>query len=216
MIKWSFSSLKQFVNCPRQYQEVKVLQNYKVQDTKYTIFGKDVHKAFEDYALGKTELPKLYKKYQSLIDALIMIDGNKYIEHEMALRIDYTPCPFDAPDYWVRGIADLLIVKDDRAYVVDYKTGNDKYADTKQLKLMALMVFNHFTDVKTVKGGLLFVLKNRFIDEYYTRDKMDKYWEDFRPDLMRLEMSFDTDKWLKRPSGLCKFCPVTSCEFNRE
>ena len=216
MIKWSFSSLKQFVNCPRQYQEVKVLQNYKVQDTKYTIFGKDVHKAFEDYALGKTELPKLYKKYQSLIDALIMIDGNKYIEHEMALRIDYTPCPFDAPDYWVRGIADLLIVKDDIAYVVDYKTGNDKYADTKQLKLMALMVFNHFTDVKTVKGGLLFVLKNRFIDEYYTRDKMDKYWEDFRPDLMRLEMSFDTDKWLKRPSGLCKFCPVTSCEFNRE
>ena len=216
MIKWSFSSLKQFVNCPRQYQEVKVLGNYKTQDTKYTIFGKDVHKAFEDYALGTAELPKLYKKYQAIIDALIAIDGNKYIEHEMALRIDYTPCPFDAPDYWVRGIADLLIVKGDQAYIVDYKTGNDKYADTKQLKLMALMVFNHFPAVKTVKAGLLFVLKNRFIDEYYTRDKMDKYWEDFRPDLMRLEMSFDTDKWLKRPSGLCKFCPVSSCEFNRE
>ena len=216
MIKWSFSSLKQFVNCPRQYQEVKVLGNYKIQDTKYTIFGKDVHKAFEDYALGTAELPKLYKKYQAIIDALIAIDGNKYIEHEMALRIDYTPCPFDAPDYWVRGIADLLIVKGDQAYIVDYKTGSDKYADTKQLKLMALMVFNHFPAVKTVKAGLLFVLKNRFIDEYYTRDKMDKYWADFRPDLMRLEMSFDTDKWLKRPSGLCKFCPVSSCEFNRE
>ena len=157
MIKWSFSSLKQFVNCPRQYQEVKVLQNYKVQDTKYTIFGKDVHKAFEDYALGKAELPKLYKKYQSLIDALIMIDGDKYIEHEMALRIDYTPCPFNAPDYWVRGIIDLLVIDGDTAFIVDYKTGSDKYPDSKQLKLMSLFVFTHFPDVRLVKAGLLFL-----------------------------------------------------------
>ena len=216
MVKWSFSSLKQFVNCPKQYHEVKVLNNYKVQDTKYTIFGKDVHKAFEDYALGKAELPKLYKKYKPLVDAVLDIEGDKYIEHQLALRIDYTPCPFDAPDYWVRGIADLLIVKGDQAYVIDYKTGNDKYADTKQLKLMAQMIFFHFPQVKSVKGGLLFVLKNKFVDEYYTRDKIDKYWEDFRPDLMRLEMSIETGKWLKRPSGLCKFCPVSSCEFNQE
>ena len=216
MIKWSFSSLKQFVNCPRQYQEVKVLNNYKIQDTKYTIFGKDVHKAFEEYALGKAELPKLYKKYQPLIDSLLSIDGKKFMEHEMALRIDYTPCPFNAPDYWVRGIADLLIVRGEEAFVIDYKTGNDKYADTKQLKLMAQMIFFHFPEVKFVKGGLLFVLKNRFIDEIYSRTNIDKYWDDFRPDLMRLEMSFETNKWLKRPSGLCKFCPVSSCEFNRE
>jgi hypothetical protein len=28
-IKWSFSGLKQYINCPKQYHEVKVLRNYE-------------------------------------------------------------------------------------------------------------------------------------------------------------------------------------------
>lgn len=216
MIKWSFSSLKQFQTCPRQYHEVKVLENYKVKETEAMTYGTIVHKAFEDYARLGTPLPRNYLKHKATIDTLLKLSGTKFIEHEMALRIDYTPCPFDAPDRWVRGIADLIVVDGDTAYVIDYKTGSDKYADLSQLKLMALMVFNHFTDVKTVKAGLLFVGRNVFMDATYQRDKMDEYWKSFKETLARLEMSMETGNWLKRPSGLCRFCPVTSCEFNRE
>jgi predicted signal transduction protein with EAL and GGDEF domain len=57
-------------------------------------------------------------------------------------------------------VADLLIINKDKGEgrVIDYKTGKSaKYADTKQLALMAACVFAHFPEVKVVKTGLLFV-----------------------------------------------------------
>ena len=46
---WSFSSLKDYVNCPRQYQEIKVLKRFTKFPTEQMIYGTQVHKACEDY-----------------------------------------------------------------------------------------------------------------------------------------------------------------------
>lgn len=216
MVTWSYSSLKQFKNCPKQYHEVRVLKNFEIKDTAYTTYGKAVHKALEEYAKEKKPLPKNYDRFRGIVDTLLNISTEFYAEREFALRIDYTPCPFDAPDRWVRGIVDLLIVDGETAFIIDYKTGSDKYPDSKQLKLMALFVFTHFPDVKLVKAGLLFLLKGSFFTDEYMRDKMDDYWQDFKNDLARIETAMETGKWNKNPSGLCKFCPVNTCEFNKE
>jgi RecB family exonuclease len=83
----------------------------------------------------------------------------------MALTEQLVPCAWTAPDVWVRGIADLLIVNDDNltARVVDYKTGNNKYPDREQLKLMALMVFAHHPHIRKVNAALLLVVKNDMV-----------------------------------------------------
>jgi RecB family exonuclease len=180
------------------------------------LYGTAVHKALEDYALDGKTLPKNYERFKPVMDALLEIPGERYAELKMALKKDKTPCTFDDPDYWARGIVDLLIIDGDTAYIVDYKTGSAKYPDPKQLKLMALMTFAHFPDVQTVKGGLLFVVKNSFLPDEYIRSKQDKYWQDFAGDLQRMEMSYDTGKWLPNPSGLCRYCPVTTCEFHKD
>lgn len=44
-IQWSFSSLKDFIGCPKRYQEVKVLNNYEFQPTEATTYGNKVHAA---------------------------------------------------------------------------------------------------------------------------------------------------------------------------
>ena len=31
---WSYSSLKQYQNCPRQYHEIRVLKNYTVKESQ--------------------------------------------------------------------------------------------------------------------------------------------------------------------------------------
>jgi hypothetical protein len=216
MIKWSYSSLKQFVNCPRQYHEVKIKNNFQTKVSQQMLYGTEVHKALEDYARDRTELPKNYSKFKTVVDVLLEIPGEKHIEYKMALNSNKEPCAFDAEDYWVRGITDLLIVDDDIAFVVDYKTGSNRYPDPKQLKLMALMVFAHFPNVEIVKGGLLFVVHNSFLPEDYSRFKADSYWADFAVDLARLEVSFESGNWLPNPSGLCRWCPVKTCEFNKE
>lgn len=216
MVKWSFSSLKQYVNCPRQYYEVKVLQNFQTKVSHQMQYGTDVHKALEEYTRDNIELPANYKRFQPLVDTLMEISGDKYFEYKMALTKDRLPCDFASKDYWVRGIADLLIVDGDTAYVVDYKTGSNRYPDPKQLKLMALMVFANRPEVVTVKGGLLFVVHNSFVPETYVRTQIDSYWGAFLPDIQRLQMSLDTGNWSPNPSKLCAWCPVKTCNFYSE
>lgn len=214
MIKWSFSSLKQYANCPRQYHEVKVLQNFRTNVSTQMQYGTDVHKALEEYTRDKIELPQNYKKFQPLVDTLMEIPGRKFFEYKMALTKDKIPCDFDDENYWVRGIADLLIVDEDTAFIVDYKTGSNRFPDPKQLKLMALMVFEIFPHVMTVKGGLLFVAHNSFVPEVYHRGHIDSYWQVFWPDLQRLRLSYEVNNWSPNPSKLCGWCPVTTCNFH--
>lgn len=215
-IQWSFSSLKDFVGCPKRYYEVKVAKNFEQKQTHALLYGSEVHTALELYVRDGTPLPLNYQRFKKLVDELVKIPGNKYVEHEMALLPDRTPCKFDDPNRWVRGIADLLIVDGELAFVVDYKTGSDRYPDLDQLKLMALMVFAHYPEVNKVKGALIFVLKNNLVSETYTREESDKLWEAFLPKLARLELAYKTQEWVPSPSPLCAYCAVTTCQFNKE
>jgi hypothetical protein len=213
-ITWSFSSLKQYINCPKQYQQVKVLKRYETKPTQQMLYGTNVHTALENYAKDGTELPHNYQRFAPMVDPLLEIDGTRYPEHQMALDINRQPCAY-GKGYWVRGIVDLMIVSDDTAFIVDYKTGSDKYPDLKQLRLMALMTFAHFPEVQKIKAGLLFVLHNNFIPEEYERSQIDELWNNFTPDLDRLKISFENDSWQPNPTPLCGWCPVTECEFHR-
>lgn len=215
-VKWSFSSLKDFINCPKQYHEVKVKQNFVKKVTEQMLYGTEVHKALEDYVRDGTPLAKNYQRFQPMLDVLRATPGQHYPEYKMALSAEKVPCDFDNGDYWVRGIVDLLVVDDSQAYIVDYKTGSNRYPDPKQLKLMALMTFAHFPDVEYIKGGLLFVAHNSFVAEEYERDSAPMLWAVFEPELKRLEFSFAADKWPAKPTPLCGWCPVKSCEFHKE
>lgn len=212
---WSYSSLKEYQNCPKKYHEIRVLKNYTVKETEQMRYGTEVHKALEDYVRDGVELAKNYQRFKPFVDKLISIPGEKYCEYEMALTYNREPCDFKSEDRWVRGIADLVIVDGDYAFIIDYKTGSNKYPDPKQLRLMSLMLFTYFPDVQKIKAGLLFVMHNSFVSEEYLRKDMDKSWAMFEQPLKRLETSYDNDKWQANPTPLCKWCPVQSCEFNR-
>ena len=212
---WSFSSLKDYINCPKQYQEVKVLKRHVKFPTEQMRYGTEVHKACEDYVGRDIPLAKNYERFQDTLDILRAIPGVKYPEHQMALSLTKEPCAY-GKGYWVRGIVDLLIVDGKEAFIVDYKTGSSKYPDVKQLTLMALMTFAHFPEVDNIKAGLLFIVNNAFVTEVYRREDIDKLWETFDPHLERLTLSYENDVWQANPTGLCGWCPVKSCEFHKE
>jgi len=212
--KWSFSSLKEYVNCPKQYQEVKVLKRYFKQTTPEMTYGNEVHKALENYVKDGTPLVKNYSHFKPLMDTIIEIEGEKFPEQRMALDKDGNACKYS--EGWVRGIVDLLIVRGDTGYILDYKTGSNKYPDPKQLKLMALMTFAHHPEINTINAGLLFVAYNSFVDETYQRSDIDSLWASFEPDLRRLDNSYVTDMWNPNPTPLCGWCPVRTCEHYKD
>ena len=212
---WSYSALSEYLKCPKKYYEIRVAQNYEVIPSEKMIYGTEVHKALEDYVRDGIALAKNYERFKSVVDELIAIPGDKYCEYEMALTRDKQTCDFKDPNRWVRGIADLLIVDDDYAFIVDYKTGSHKYPDPKQLRLMSLMTFAHFQQVNKIKAGLLFVMNNVFITEEYKREDIEDSWGKFTVPLARLDNSYESNTWNANPTPLCKFCPVKTCEFNR-
>ena len=128
-VKWSYSSLKDYQNCPRQYQEIKVLKNYTKFPTAEMRYGTEVHKAVEDYVGEGKPLAPEYERFAKQLQPLIEMDGVKHPELRMALGFDRKPSKWN--DYWVRGIADLVVLNGDTAFIVDYKTGSSKYPDPK-------------------------------------------------------------------------------------
>lgn len=216
---WSYSSLKKFKTCPKQYAEVKVYKNFTEPPfTEATLYGTSFHEAAEYYVKDGTPLPEAFAYVKQHLDTLRSIPGDKLCEYRMGLTRTLEPCAFDADGVWCRGVADLLIVNEETgvARVVDYKTGKSaKYADTSQLELMALMVFRHFPKIRRVKGGLLFVVANHFKSADYEVGSEKVYWRQWMQDVSRLETALQTAVWNPNPSGLCrKHCVVTSCPHN--
>ena len=215
-INWSYSSLKDYLTCPKQYFHLKVAQDFQKKTTEQMLYGTEVHTALEDYARDGKPLAKNYERYKPAMDALLAIPGTKYTEHKMALMFDGTPCDFNSEERWVRGIVDLLIVDGADAYIIDYKTGSNKYPDPKQLKLMALMAYAHFPEIDRIKAGLLFITKNAFVPEEYRRSDISKLWDNFLGDLERLNLSYENSTWPAKPNSLCGWCPVETCKFYKE
>lgn len=215
-VVWSHSALKDYEGCPRRYQEVRVLKNYAFQETEATKYGTQLHLAAEEYIRDGKELPEQFAFIKDTLDALNKKPGRKLCEHKMALTQDLKPCDWKAKEVWVRGIADLLIVDDDNltAWVADYKTGNNRYPDREQLQLMALMVFAHFPHIRKVNAALLFVVKNDMVKASYTLDDADPAWWGYRERVARIEQAHAVDVWNPRPSPLCPWCPVTTCEHH--
>lgn len=216
MVQWSHSSLKDYENCARSYHEIKVLKRYKKEQIESAKYGDLVHKAAEAYTTG-TPLPDEYKFLKPVLDALLSKPGTKHAELKFAVKITLEPCEWMDPYVWARGIADLLIMDPDgvTAWVVDYKTGNDKYADKDQLDLMSLMVFAHYPNIKIVRSALLFLLKDNIIKHKAVRENSEAMWWKYRERVSRIEESMAANIWNPKQTGLCKkHCVVLNCEFN--
>lgn len=214
-MSWSHSSLKEFENCARRYHECRVLKNYPKEENEQALYGNLFHKAAELYTFKGTPLPKEFEYGKPLFDALMRKPGVRFAEPKMALSVDLEPSPWNDNTAWVRGIADLLILDNQLAWVVDYKTGSAKYPDKDQLDLMSLLVFAHFPKVQQVNSALIFVVKDVFIKHKCFRSDVDRMWWDYRARVAKIDRAKAHGVWNPTRSGLCKrHCPVLTCEFN--
>jgi hypothetical protein len=217
-IVWSFSSLKTFQQCPKKYYHVKVAKDIKEPDTTATLYGKSVHTAAEEYIRDDKPIPPQYAYLQETLDHLKAIEGEKHCELKLGLTKDLKACDFDAPDVWWHGIADLVVINHDKqlAHSVDYKTSKSaRYADVKQLDLVALGIFARFPNIVRVKSALAFVVSKEFVAAEHHAAMSTKYIEKPAQDVARIEAAYKSGVWNPVQGPLCKFCAVKDCEYNR-
>jgi CRISPR/Cas system-associated exonuclease Cas4 (RecB family) len=209
---WTYSGLDTFATCPRKYYHLKVVRDTVDPPNEHTEWGTRVHDALERRIKDGTPLPEGMTQWEPLMKKIDAWPGDKLTEHKFAVDRNFQPAPWD--NAWSRGIADLVVIHNDTAVVIDYKTGKRK--PTEQLELYTAYVFAHFPKLQTCGNSLVW-LKERKVDkttinrEDAQRDVVTK----FQSKASRLESAHERGSWPARPSGLCKrWCPVTSCEFN--
>jgi hypothetical protein len=214
-ITWSYSSLSLFQQCPKKYYHLRVVKDIVEPSTEALSYGTKVHEAAENFIKLGTPLPPEYSFMQPSLDSLNKLSGEKLCEYRMGLTKNLEPCDFFSKDVWWRGVADLVVKGEDKAWLVDYKTGkSSRYADTKQLEILSLAMFKHFPEIKRIKAGLLFVVANDFVKVDYEGDKPDA-WVRWLEETSQLDMAYENGVWNAKPNFSCRnFCAVASCVHN--
>ena len=142
---WSFSKIKAFEQCPKQFYHMKIAKDYTEPQTDAMRYGTEAHLVAEEYIKDGKPVPSKFSYMEGALESLNKRRGKKLTEIKMGLTRELEPCGFRDKNVWWRGIADLVIVDDSKAWVVDYKTGKSSaYADKGQLELMALATFKYF------------------------------------------------------------------------
>jgi hypothetical protein len=213
---WSFSRIKAFDTCPKQFYHTYILKEFPYEETDATRYGNEFHKAAELFIRDGKPIPERFAFARTTLEALAAKPGDKHCEYKFGLTRDLQPCSFFAKNVWFRGVIDLAIIDGDRAFIVDYKTGKSaRYAETGQLELMALAVFKFFPEVKKVNAGLLFVVADEFIKDQYKIDLEGEMWAKWLGEYAKMEKAEEHDVWNPRPSGLCRaYCKVLECPHN--
>lgn len=215
MTAWSYSSIKTFEQCPKKYFHLKVVKDVKDEPGEAADYGTAVHEAAEYFIKHGTPIPDKFDYMKPIVESLAAIEGDKHTELKLGLRKTadgFEPCDFFDRDVWYRGIVDLVIVNGKRAHMIDYKTGKSaKYADTKQLDLMAGALFVHFPDLMMIKSALAYVVSNEFIPKTHVRTEKRAYLGTFDGSLDRLEHAQLSGVWNPKSGPLCGWCPVTDC-----
>jgi len=213
---WSFSRLKSFEQCPKQFYHMKIAKDYTEGETEAMRYGTEAHLVAEEFIRDGKPVPVKFAYMKDVLEALNRRRGNKITEIKMGLTQELEPCAFRSKDVWWRGIADLVITDGSTAWIVDYKTGKSaKYADKGQLELMALATFKFFPDIKSINAALVFTKAKKFIKHKYTDDMIDSLWDKWLSKFKRMEVAYETDTWNAHPSGLCKrHCAVLECVYN--
>lgn len=219
MIAWSYSSIKTFDQCPKKYFHLKVVKDVKDDPGEAAVYGTRVHEAAELFIKEGKPIPDEFGYMRNIVEPLANKAGEKLTELRLGVKktdTGYAACDFFDPQVWYRGIVDLLILNGKRAWMIDYKTGKSaRYADLKQLDLMAAALFIRYPDLEVIKSGLAFVVSHEFPKKIHHRQHLDDYMNAFELPLARLEAAMENGIWNAQTSPLCGWCPVTTCEHWR-
>lgn len=216
-LAWSHSALDAFENCPKQYHETKVLKRWPFVETREMIWGREVHKHFENYLLYGTALPNDLLMHQTFLADFKAQPGELAGEEKIALDTKLQSCAYFGKDVWYRGQVDARKRDLSRGFshILDHKTGRVKN-DFSQLKGFALYEFLTQPEIHTVKVEFYWTQIRGANGETYTREQVPELWELFRPRLGRYADAFLNEVFPPKQSGLCAgWCPVTDCEFWR-
>lgn len=212
----SFSALDSFETCPLKHYLTRIEKSVKEPPSEAMMWGNSVHKALEKYLKDGTPLKPRMKMYQPYADKLKTKydDADLLVENQLSVTENFQPTGWWDKNGWFRGIIDVAVIRGNKAYVFDWKTGKQK-DNFDQLMMFAALITSHYPDVEQIHSSFIWLQPKQLTTETYSQEAARKFWANITPRIDKLEKAALHNKWPARPSGLCrKWCPVgrANCE----
>lgn len=211
-VAWSHSSLKKFLDCPKRYYEERVVKSVKDTPSEQSLWGDRVHKLIQA-AIETKEIPEdEFASYIRPLTPFFETKGTLYTEQKLAITSSFKPTQWFASDVWCRVILDALWIDNDKALIVDWKSGKRR-KDSNQLRLNALVLFAHYPEIDRINTAFVWLQGGAPDIEKFKREDIPVAWQEILPDVRRLEYAHRTQTFVPKPGPLCGWCPVQSCRF---
>lgn len=220
LVAFSDSRLKTFESCPKKFCHLNVLKDVKEKQHPAAADGLVIHKALELRVSRGVALPERLARYEPAVASLTGTGGTDrrvFAELKMAVTSAFQPCEWFDKQTYIRAVADLAIIRGTTGIMVDWKSGKE-HDDFTQLNLAALMFLWHFPEVEQVAVAFFWLAGNGRLaaaPRPVLRSDVPAMWSEFLPRLKEYQDAHDKDNFPARPSGLCRFCPVKQCTYNR-
>ncbi len=200
----SYSAMKTFNTCPRQYKALYVDRSHKRAPSPALDKGIRYHEALENTVRYGQSLPKYLKRWESL--AYKLHEGGAQAEVKLATDREGNPCDFfDTDRAWLRGAIDVDWEQQSSCLEIDWKTGK-VYPDPLQADVYATMKWAQNPDLR-INFKLVFLDHDTVVPVHPDREAVNRVKDQLR----RIEAE---QTYPPRPCFACRFCPVTECEYN--
>ena len=210
---WSYSALSMYEQCPKKFYHLKVAKDVKDSDSSFSHEGKEVHDAMFQRVIKGVNLPLPIRHYEKWAAAFAKRPGEKHGEMKLCLNNKFEPVDWFAKDAWVRAVVDLLIIEGDTAVIVDWKTGKVRL-DWTQLRLAAAVLSRLMPEIENFKMVFVWLRENKMHSETLTKGQIKGVWNELLPRVKSIELAKKTVEFPANESGLCRYCPVSSCPHN--
>lgn len=215
---WSYSHLSTFEHCARQYEWKYVLKKKEKTVSENILWGNKVDAALAERAKGYA-LPLTLQPYEyvgEFLDKVRAAGAEMLPKFKFGLTKDLAPTTFFGEDVWFRGEFDLVIKGQKQAYLDDYKTGKQR-DDPTQLKLYGGVGFRYWPEIESITARFIWLANKQITPMVLKRSQQGIIWQEMLPRIKRMERLRDEGGPFKpSPSGLCSWCPVTTCEHWKE
>lgn len=208
---WSYSALTTFESCPKKYYHLNVAKDIKDGDNEWSGEGKQIHDALYKRIIKGTPLPLEFRHLEKIAKKFADTPGKKHGEIKQALTREFEPAGFFDDGVYIRSIIDLLIVRDNKALVIDWKTGKVK-DDFTQLSMSAAVLSQYMPEIEQFTIMYVWLKANKVSPMTFTREQLRGVWPDLIRRATAIEEARKTTSFPAKPSGLCRgWCPVHTC-----
>jgi len=210
----TYTLLNDFINCPHKAFRRYIAKDVPFERTPEMGHGTRVHKALEDRIGKGIALDADLRSADPLCHQLDEIKSPVRVEYFTGMKIDGTGCAWDAKDVWFRGKADVAVLGDNGAWLIDWKTGKVR-EEPFELECQAMLVHANHPQITHIVGEYYWLREGKpgmryTLTPMATYQKVAKlhgemwdYWTR-HPE--------HKGKWPKRKNPLCAWCDVKDCE----